>query len=108
MTCSSSGRKLGGILIELARADTESYYALIGVGINVRVPVYAGREIDQAWIGLEACSGPPPRRSEVAAALIASIAEALETFRATSFDARLRARWQARDPFWQARACLQS
>ena len=96
------GRKLGGILIELAQAGT-SYYALIGVGINVRVPVYAGREIDQAWIDLEACGESPPRRCEVAAALIASIAEALETFRATGFDARLRARWQARDPFFGRR-----
>ena len=92
-------RKLGGILVELAQT-ADRCHALIGVGINVRVPAYAARQIDQAWIDLESCGEFPPRRSQVAAALVSSIADALETFRASGFDARLRARWQTRDPFF--------
>ena len=95
-------RKLGGILVELSQAATHCH-ALIGVGINVRVPAYAAHLIDQAWVDLESCGEFPPRRSEVAAALVSSIADALETFRASGFDARLRARWQTRDPFFGKR-----
>lgn len=96
------GRKLGGILVELAEAPSGSA-ALIGVGLNVRVPDYVGREIDQAWTDLHRCALAELSRNELAGAVIAAMSRTLDHFRAHGFDALLRSRWQARDPFFDRR-----
>ncbi|MEE4298703.1 MAG: biotin--[acetyl-CoA-carboxylase] ligase [Pseudomonadales bacterium] len=93
------GRKLGGILVELAMARGRCH-ALIGIGVNVRLPGYVARAIDQPWIDLAALGVRAPARNETAAALISSVRAMAQTFRGHGFDARLRARWQARDPFF--------
>lgn len=96
------GRKLGGILVELAEAPSGSA-AIIGIGLNVRVPDYVGREIDQAWTDLQRCTPAELSRNELAAALIDAVRRTLDHFRANGFDALLRSRWQARDPFFDRR-----
>jgi BirA family transcriptional regulator, biotin operon repressor / biotin---[acetyl-CoA-carboxylase] ligase len=43
------GRKLAGILIELAGEAHDIYGAVIGVGVNVNMPQQAGKKITQPW-----------------------------------------------------------
>lgn len=73
-------RKLGGILIEGGVQDG-AVRAVIGIGLNVRMPAEAASAIDQPWTDLQAqiaCGAPA--RDVVAAALLAALAEALARF----------------------------
>lgn len=73
-------RKLGGILIEGGLQDGV-VRAVIGIGLNVRMPAEAATAIDQPWTDLQAqIAGGAPAREAVAAALLASLAEALARF----------------------------
>ena len=96
------GAKLGGILVELAEAGDRTV-AIIGIGLNVRVPDYVARSIDQAWTDLTRSGAVEPSRNALAGGLIASLGATMDHFREQGFDARLRARWQARDPFFGRR-----
>lgn len=96
------GRKLGGVLVELAEGPA-GCAAIIGIGLNVRVPDYVGRNIDQAWTDLHRCAVVDVSRNDLAAAVIAAVMRTLDHFRAEGFDALLRSRWQARDPFFDRR-----
>ncbi len=73
-------RKLGGILIEGGLQDGAAR-AVIGIGLNVRMPAEAATAIDQPWTDLQAqIAGGAPARDSVAAALLASLAKALAQF----------------------------
>ena len=73
-------RKLGGILIEGGLQDGVPR-AVIGIGLNVRMPAEAANVIDQPWTDLQAqIDGGAPGRASVAAALLASLAKALAQF----------------------------
>lgn len=101
------GRKLGGILVELLVAGGVSH-AILGIGINVRVPAYTSVGIDQAWIDLAQAGGGRVERNLLAAAIITHVHQMLERFRLGGFDADLRRRWQARDPFFGHRVVARS
>jgi BirA family biotin operon repressor/biotin-[acetyl-CoA-carboxylase] ligase len=96
------GAKLGGILVELAESGDRTV-AIIGIGLNVRVPDYVARSIDQAWTDLVRAGAVDRSRNALAGSLIASLGATLDHFREHGFDARLRSRWQARDPFFGQR-----
>ena len=83
-------RKLGGLLIELAGG-----IAVIGIGLNLRMPAAAGEGIDQPWIDLAAL-GIDISREELAARLIDAMVAALAEFDAHGF-AAFAARWSALD-----------
>ncbi|MBX3712671.1 MAG: biotin--[acetyl-CoA-carboxylase] ligase [Lysobacter sp.] len=73
-------RKLGGILIEGGLQDG-AVRAVIGIGLNVRMPAEAAAAIDQPWTDLQAqIDGGAPAREVVAATLLDSLAEALARF----------------------------
>jgi BirA family biotin operon repressor/biotin-[acetyl-CoA-carboxylase] ligase len=76
--------KLGGVLIELAGDALGPTAAVIGIGVNVRVPEHARRSIGQpvADLALEAA----PLRSRVLGELLAALAEALPVFAARGFE----------------------
>lgn len=103
----AGGRKLGGILVELL-ASGAGCYAILGIGINVRVPAYTSVGIDQAWIDLAEASGNRVERNLLAAAIIMHLQQTLERFRQVGFDADLHRRWQARDPFFDRRVLARS
>ena len=84
----AEGRKLGGLLIELA-----GNVAVIGVGLNVRMP--RGIDIGQPWIDL-AQLGVPASRNALAARLIDALVAALVEFDAQGF-AAFESRWRALD-----------
>jgi BirA family biotin operon repressor/biotin-[acetyl-CoA-carboxylase] ligase len=74
-------RKLGGLLIEGSGEHAGPVRAVIGLGINVRMPPAQARDIDQPWIDLATLAGSSlPARSRIAAALLATLLPALERF----------------------------
>jgi BirA family biotin operon repressor/biotin-[acetyl-CoA-carboxylase] ligase len=74
--------KLGGILIDLRGEAAGPAYVVVGIGINVRLPRAARERL--AADGVEAVDlaslGTPPPRGELAALLIAELAQALIEF----------------------------
>ena len=73
-------RKLGGLLIEGGGEAEGSCRAVIGLGLNVRMPEAVASTLDQPWIDLTALADPPPTRSTLAAALLARLLPALDVF----------------------------
>jgi BirA family biotin operon repressor/biotin-[acetyl-CoA-carboxylase] ligase len=90
--------KLGGILIDLRGEAAGPAYVVVGIGVNLRLPA-AARERLRAG-GVEALDlatlGAPPRRSALAAALIAELSSALAEFGARGMSA-FAAEWQDAD-----------
>ncbi|WP_202843231.1 bifunctional biotin--[acetyl-CoA-carboxylase] ligase/biotin operon repressor BirA [Luteimonas saliphila] len=72
-------RKLGGILVEGGGEHGGPARAVIGIGLNVRMPAHAGAGIDQPWIDLRALGDSPPR-SLLAAGVLAQLLPALSRF----------------------------
>ncbi len=74
------GRKLGGLLVEGGGEHAGPVRAVIGLGLNVRMPSAAGARIDQAWVDLAGLSEPPPSRNALAANLLTQLLPALDLF----------------------------
>ncbi|MDE2498179.1 MAG: biotin--[acetyl-CoA-carboxylase] ligase [Xanthomonadaceae bacterium] len=89
--------KLGGILIELGGEFMGPCHAVIGVGINLRVPQAMRRALDRRCTDLEnLCGGKTPSRNTLAAALVARLVDALDVFDDSGF-AAFADEWTARD-----------
>lgn len=73
-------RKLGGILVEGGGEHGGPARAVVGIGLNVRMPAQAGAGIDQPWIDLAALCDPVPARDLLAATLLAQLLPALACF----------------------------
>lgn len=75
-------RKLGGILVEGGGEHAGPARAVIGLGINVRMPAAMAAAIDQPWCDLAGLSkaGAKPQRNRLAAAVLARMLPALEEF----------------------------
>lgn len=97
------GRKLAGILVELQSAGSGPALAIIGVGLNVRMP-QAGETglaalIDRPWTDLASALGSEnacPGRNQLAAWLLDEIMAALDSFESHGF-AAFRSNWQDMD-----------
>lgn len=80
--------KLGGILVELGGEFMGPCHAVIGLGINMRVPADVRRALDRPVTDLAGVGGAhAPSRNELAAALISRLVEVLDTFDASGFPA---------------------
>lgn len=90
------GRKLGGVLVELAGNLMENPVAVIGIGINARLGDEAKKVIDQPVTDWVAETGGAPDRNRLAAGILNELAKALPVF-ATGGFAPFRARWLAHD-----------
>jgi BirA family biotin operon repressor/biotin-[acetyl-CoA-carboxylase] ligase len=88
-------RKLGGLLVEGGGEHGGPASAVIGIGINVAMPPEAGARIDQPWIDLAGLGGAPSR-TQLAAALVVHLVDALDLFDREGF-APFAARWRALD-----------
>lgn len=94
------GRKLGGILIEMAGESHGPCSVVLGVGLNGKLPATAGAGIDQAWVDLaEVCGGQTPPRRRLAALLIDALVELLSGYGQQGLAAYL--------PEWRRHHCLQ-
>lgn len=89
--------KLGGILVQLRGDARGPCEAIIGLGLNIKMPRSAGLDIDQSWCDLaQLDDGEPPSRNLVAAAVLTHLLPALDQFDRVGF-APFAARWQALD-----------
>lgn len=98
------GRKLGGILIELVAHAPHS--AVIGIGVNLRIPVGMPEDVRSA----SAAIGAPDEAldaNQVLAALLGALLATLDTFAAGGF-AAIRGEWLARHAFQDAPVRLSS
>ncbi len=74
------GRKLGGLLVEGGGEFAGPARAVIGLGLNVRMPAGAAAAIEQPWTDLCTLAGAEVSRNDVAAALLSHLLPALEQF----------------------------
>lgn len=73
-------RKLGGLLVDGGGDHAGPARAVIGLGLNVRMPERFGVLIDQSWCDLAQLPVATPPRSAIAAAIIARWVPALDEF----------------------------
>jgi BirA family biotin operon repressor/biotin-[acetyl-CoA-carboxylase] ligase len=82
------GRKLAGVLIELGGEFLGPCHAVIGVGINLRLPGALAAALGQPVIDLATlCGDAVPGRNRLAGRLLARLIEALDRFAADGFAA---------------------
>ncbi len=74
------GKKLGGILIEVAGEASGPCAVVVGLGLNGYLPIKVATEITQAWVDLKHISGLVPNRNHFAAALLNEIIPVLAGF----------------------------
>ncbi|HEX6549378.1 MAG TPA: bifunctional biotin--[acetyl-CoA-carboxylase] ligase/biotin operon repressor BirA [Gammaproteobacteria bacterium] len=80
--------KLGGILVDVQGESPNRLRAVIGIGLNVRMPETASAHIDQAWTDIATLTDDaPPSRNTLAAALLDELFNALDVFSAQGFAA---------------------
>lgn len=91
------GRKLGGILVEISGEAEGPTRAVVGVGVNHRMPATDGALIDQDWTDLaSAIPDAQPSRCVLVAALLDRLVGALRQFGASGL-APFLASWDALD-----------
>lgn len=74
-------RKLGGLLVEGGGEHAGPVRAVVGLGLNVRMPPAQAQSIGQPWIDLAAMAGPRlADRNRIAAAVLAALLPALARF----------------------------
>ena len=73
-------RKLGGLLVEGGGELAGHARAVVGLGLNVRMPEAFGRRIDQPWIDLSQLSPRLPSRNVLAATVLSRLLPALALF----------------------------
>lgn len=82
----ADGKKLAGILVELGGEFLGPCFAVIGIGINVRLADDAG--IDQPAADLASlCGGDPPSRNRIIGRLICELVAATDAFADRGFAA---------------------
>ncbi len=73
-------RKLGGLLVEGGGEAGGAARAVVGLGLNVRMPPAFAVAIDQPWIDLATLAPSPPARNAVVARLLRHLLPALAQF----------------------------
>lgn len=84
--------KLAGILIELQGDMEGPSAAVIGIGLNLRLPSHVKKHIDQAATDLQSLMRTPPNPSELLGLLLRHLAEVLSEFESNGLE-RLREEW---------------
>lgn len=74
------GRKLGGLLVEGGGEHAGPVRAVIGLGLNVRMPEAMAATLDQPWTDLARLMDQTPSRNTVAARLLTHLLPALDQF----------------------------
>jgi BirA family transcriptional regulator, biotin operon repressor / biotin---[acetyl-CoA-carboxylase] ligase len=87
-------RKLAGILVETSGEVRGPSAAVVGVGVNYRLSEKVLSHIDQAVIDVVGCSGSPPSRSRLLAAILLELAATLRRFDIHGFAAE-RDAWRS-------------
>lgn len=93
-----AGRKLAGILIELASGSAAAPAAVIGIGVNLRLPPGFSVDSQLPPTDLASALAHPPGRNELLAALLRELAPVLDAFGEGGF-AALREDWLRRQAY---------
>lgn len=88
------GRKISGILLELAGDPADVCHVVIGIGINVNMAVDAPAVIDQPWTSVRQCLGLVLDRNVLAAELLQQLQSCLSVHWQRGF-AGMREEWEA-------------
>jgi len=91
-----AGKKLGGILIDIVGDPLGTCTAVIGFGLNVKMPGQEGEAIDQPWTDLNSHSREELDRNALAVVCINAVVEALTRFDEGGF-AVFRSDWDRYD-----------
>ena len=73
------GRKIAGILVDLSGESGGPFYVVLGIGINLKIPETAAREIDQPWADVSQ-SGVKVDRNHLAGMILDSLVRAIDSF----------------------------
>jgi len=74
------GQKLAGILLELVGETAGPCAVVMGVGLNIRIPVEEMATVKQPWTDLESVMGKTVSRNGLAASLLHHLLCAVESF----------------------------
>jgi len=88
------GKKLGGILIEIAGDVSDRCHVVVGVGLNVDMPIEEMAGVDQPWIDMSTLMSSIPSRNRIAAVMLKRLFALLREFELRRF-ACYRAAWEA-------------
>lgn len=91
----ADGRKLAGILIDVAGESDGPCHVVVGVGVNHAMPPEAAAEIDQPWSDL-ASAGVGAGRNQIAGMLLNELLLTLEQFQNSSLEPFMQD-WQRLD-----------
>lgn len=91
----SSRGKVGGILMEVAGEHNGPCHVVVGIGLNIGMPLTAGSTIDQEWSNIRA-HDYEPSRNEVAIALLDCLFKAMQNFETEGVGSIMH-RWQKYD-----------
>ncbi len=89
-----SGKKLGGILIEVVGDPSGVCHLVVGLGLNLKSEKSMVQSIDQPWVSLDAILPVPPSRNHVAACLLNHIVPLLSNYEGNGF-AGYQQEWEA-------------
>lgn len=92
-------RKLAGILVELEGDPNSTCHAVIGIGINYRMPPQLAGEIDQPWTDLVSASPSAVGRNRLCANLLTRLVTNLEVYQQHGFTAFAQ-RWREADRYY--------
>ena len=67
------GKKLAGILIDLEGQALEASHSVIGIGVNINMPVQAAENIDQPWTDLQSNTAIKIDRNQLLASIISCL-----------------------------------
>ncbi|CAM3227732.1 biotin--protein ligase [Ectopseudomonas mendocina] len=98
------GRKISGILLELAGDPADVCHVVIGIGINVNMANDAPGAIDQPWASVRQCMGRMLDRNDLAAELLLQLRDCLSMHWQHGF-AGLREEWEALHA-WRGRSVV--
>ena len=90
------GRKLAGVLTEVAGEATGPAQVVIGLGVNVHLPPAVGDAIDQPWVDLSTIQGGRVDRNVLASRLLERLSIGLDRFSREGF-APFRGAWDRLD-----------
>ena len=90
-----NGKKLAGVLVEVAGESNGPCYAVIGIGINFDMPQNANSRIDQPWTDLRLC-GITEERNVVAGKVLHHLLLAIPQYLRGGLDA-FREEWRKWD-----------
>jgi BirA family biotin operon repressor/biotin-[acetyl-CoA-carboxylase] ligase len=93
-----SGRKLGGVLLEISGDPAGACEVIVGIGINVQMSAREAAMVDQEWVNLSEITGRFLDRSKVVAHVLNGLLPMLGSYANCGFSC-YRDAWQALDCF---------